>query len=475
MAAVRSDSRPRRVAVYGFHHPELIPAIDALVAGGVWEVPLWYGSGSGRRWTEDVAAWHLGCLQSDSADESPRAADGADGDLDPAALDAFLDQVARNPAMIDQPFAEYRRLWQRLLRRFDRQLRSANIDRVVFQNLPHEGFEWALYQAARRRSVETLLLYQTVLPNRFCFCWDLADFGWFVTVTADERRPVIEIERRFEKDLFYMRDALAENRSVERFDLAGTWNALRVRWRRGWRDWKAASGWDWLRGKSERPVHPDEDYRAQVHRLTRPVDWRRPFVYFPLHLQPELTTATLGDQYRDQLAALENLRAALDPEVWIYVKENPKQSWRWRGPAFFERLRQIPRTLLVDRSCDTYRLLRESQFAATVTGTVGWESVSGGKPVLVFGRPWYLSLAGVHRFGPDVALDDLRGARIDPAAFDASLANLCRKMPVGLVDLAYRAMVPDYRADENCNRLVEFLQTVAPMPPQVMVDDSVIP
>ena len=469
MAGPRTQREPLRVAVYGFHHPELVSVIEQLMARGVWQVPVWYGRGTAGTWSEDIAAWHLGDWGLDPRKGSGELSRGspplptASAD-DAAAFDAFLDQVARNPALIDQPFATYRRLWTALLEKFETQLSRQAIERVVFQNLPHEGFEWALYHAARRLGIATLLLYQTVLPHRFCYCWDLLDFGEFNTATADPRYPSVSIERRFEKDLFYMRET-ASNQAVTGSttrDRSATWQSARIRWRRRLQAWKSVSGWDRLRGKGPRPIHPEEDYQQNIQQTTRPVDWTRRFVYFPLHLQPELTTATLGDAYRDQLLALEQLRATLDPETWIYVKENPKQTYRWRGPAFFERLRRIPRTRLVDRHADTYRLLRESQFAATVTGTVGWESISGGKPTLVFGRPWYLSLAGVHRFQADGDLPQLAGVRIESAEFQTSLDQLCQRMPVGLVDLAYRPMVPDYTAAENQARLVEFLATSPP-------------
>src|SRR5690606_5348336 len=128
-------SRARRVAVYGFHHPELIPAIEQLVARGEWEVPLWYGRGRDRRWTEDIANWHIESLGGELTGDVDLAANDLSREVGAAAFDAFLDQVARNPALIDQPFATYRRLWQGLLLKFDRQLQAAAIDRVVWQNL----------------------------------------------------------------------------------------------------------------------------------------------------------------------------------------------------------------------------------------------------------------------------------------------------------------------------------------------------
>ena len=42
---------------------------------------------------------------------------------------------------------------------------------------------------------------------------------------------------------------------------------------------------------------------------------------------------------------------------------------------------------------------------ATITGTVGWEAITGGKPVIIFGRAWYKTLTGVYTFSPELDLE----------------------------------------------------------------------
>ena len=124
------------------------------------------------------------------------------------------------------------------------------------------------------------------------------------------------------------------------------------------------------------------------------------FVYFPLHYQPERTTNPEGGDYYDQFQALVKLRSLLDDDIAIYIKEHPAQFWPnrnggcARNSGYYRNLNAIEGVCFVDTGFDAFDLIDHSLFVATITGTVGVESASRGKPVLVFGNPWYKGMPG---------------------------------------------------------------------------------
>src|SRR5699024_10415704 len=135
-----------------------------------------------------------------------------------------------------------------------------------------------------------------------------------------------------------------------------------------------------------------------------------------------------GGKYVDQLLALERLSAFLPGDVCIYVKENPKQTYVMRGSFFYERLKRIKKVVLVPNDTNTYDLMKNALFISTVTGTMGWEAITGGKNVLVFGwGTWYKTLPGVYYFDDQPSYEQLVTARIDHKKLEAKTNALLSK------------------------------------------------
>ncbi len=136
-------------------------------------------------------------------------------------------------------------------------------------------------------------------------------------------------------------------------------------------------------------------------RLSGPVDLAAPYIYVPLHYQPENTTCPNGGLYDAQFLLVQMLSDHLPPGWRIYVKEYPNQfdyrlnGERARSLAFYGDLAKLPGVRFTPLDQSSFELIDRSRAVATITGSAGWEAVCRGKPVLLFGYIWYKGCEGV--------------------------------------------------------------------------------
>jgi hypothetical protein len=111
-----------------------------------------------------------------------------------------------------------------------------------------------------------------------------------------------------------------------------------------------------------------------------------PFVFFPLHLEPEATTQLYANYYENQLEVITALAKSL-PVSWVLaVKEHPNMK-SGRSWSFYRRLSRLPNVVLIAPETPSWRLVQECRLVATLSGTSGLEAGIIGKPALVFGDP----------------------------------------------------------------------------------------
>lgn len=133
-------------------------------------------------------------------------------------------------------------------------------------------------------------------------------------------------------------------------------------------------------------------------------DLDSPFVYFPLHYEPERTTNPDGAAFHDQARVVGTLREYLPESVALYVKEHPSQLYSCnpghlgRSEYFYDLIDNAVGVYLIPPEFSSIRLIDNSIFAATVTGAAALEAAIRGKKSIVFGNAWYLGCPNVHRW-----------------------------------------------------------------------------
>jgi hypothetical protein len=371
--------------------------------------------------------------------------------LSPRELIGFLERFSREKRSAGLDYHDQVHLAKSYFTWFIDLLSRTNISHALFELIPLTGLDYMCQLAAKRLGIQTAFCFPSIFPNRFFFCYDIEDFGSFRSVPSQETGSAPEIKWGYAQDLFYMRNRNFQGRygrPLCRF--------LRETWRHGFRKSSKPQRMSGVVETMLKGLDFEKNYRTHAV-ATDQLDLTAPFVYFPLHLQPELTTAALGELYNDQLDALERL-SALIPSNWlIYAKENPKQGCEQRGPEFFNRLEAMHKVRYVRKEVKTVDLLENAQFIATVTGTVGWEALLGGKPCLIFGLAWYSSMPGVVKYHDAVTVGEIMSQQPSQKQKLEQLDNIYAKTRAGIFDPYFKTIYPDYSKQKNVDALADFM------------------
>lgn len=264
------------------------------------------------------------------------------------------------------------------------------VDAVLMSNLPHQGSDAILSRLAQIKGVPVRYFTPSIFDG-YAYLSKSYD-RFYKELETTLHPPQIPIDNTARQAVSYMAP------------VPGVPIANRVKSKLGtFREFRQYSK-DYAARLFLRPL-----LSRHFHAAYRAMPWQKDFhpdtsrdhlnIYFPLHLQPELTTSFMGQTYTDQCLAISALVAFLKSQghaFTIYVKENPKQSFDQRQ---FLHLLQSDEVIMIDRSVPSSRLIEDCDLVATITGTAGWEAVKSGKPTLIFGTTWYESAPGVLTFG----------------------------------------------------------------------------
>jgi len=166
-------------------------------------------------------------------------------------------------------------------------------------------------------------------------------------------------------------------------------------------------------------------YRSFYSYLSKDFKIPKKYIYFPLHFQPERTTAPEGWRYSNQFSFLNDIVKYLPNDYVLVVKEHPmqfsklSQNLKSRTIWSYLKLYKNPRVkfapLMYD---DPYSLIDNSNLVLSITGTVVLEALVRNKPVAYVGYPWYAPLFPSGFANKDDikdTLDIIRNASINPS------------------------------------------------------------
>ena len=251
-------------------------------------------------------------------------------------------------------------------------------DIILFANYPHEGIDVILSCLAKFLNIKSIYLSQSLFQSGF-YASKSADYNNLIRA----KHP-FKLTNNSDINLFYMKNDF--KRTLEK-----TMNFFQQipKFYKFLHFTKLANRY--LKFKNQLIFLKNNKQNINSFHFKLP----DMYVYFPLHLQPEMTTSCLGKSYSNQLLALTQLRKIVPQDITIILKENPKQNYKQRNKYFYKFINSIPNTIFAPISMNSQSLIDESICVSTISGTVGYEALLSDKTCIIFGSTWYENFEGV--------------------------------------------------------------------------------
>lgn len=369
-------------------------------------------------------------------------------------LDLYMDMFERTSYGRVSTYTDRRDYFFLLGHIFFSLLKNKKIEYAFFVSPPHFGVDELLADICEFFSISVYYGYQSLFENRF-FILD-QDYKLISSNLSCEHEvnfPDVGNEK-----LFYMNNLRLKKRGW--WDIFFVYLKILLKIVKG-KNASFALKKNVRQIEYQKNMHKYQAYKSFGFKEVENLLKSKNYIYFPLHLQPEMTTSNLGGMdYRCQMQAIKDLLKIL-PDNWVLVlKENPKQDWRYRSSAFFASLINDERILLVNIATPSKLLIHYSRLVATVSGTVGWEAIRLKKPVVSMGKSWFSSLYGVTKFSFDLDVIKLSNFDIKQDLLKESFDNLMSSSWLGVLDPDYKCLCSDFNEFENAQYLDLLLKSL---------------
>lgn len=151
-------------------------------------------------------------------------------------------------------------------------------------------------------------------------------------------------------------------------------------------NWMDITRWNWRSAVEVRKaLHPNKLFERAINHAGSD------YIYYPLHVEPEATTAILSSHMSNQLFFIEQISKSMPAGFRLLVKEHQPMLGR-RPKGFYQSLKAIPDVHLVSPFDDNFSLIKQAKAVCVLSGTAGWEAIMLGVPVIVVGYAQYLGI-----------------------------------------------------------------------------------
>ena len=313
------------------------------------------------------------------------------------------------------------KIWLHIIKKFE-------INFVFFGNVPHEGFDYIIYSICKIKNIKLRLLYNLPEANNgpylVYFAKDIETQGLDIYEHFLElKKNTNEIDKNFlSKDLSFYLEKINENNEkyvgVLRKDANNTllyFNTLEknhsiLTYLKNV-IYRIFNYYIWNKKNRDQYFESKRIINNFYKKFSIDPDLTFKYIYFPLHYQPEASSSPLGGQFVNQDLIVDLLSWAVNEQTYIYVKEHPRESKKFsRNISFYKNILKNKNVKLINKNFNSMELIKNSIAVATITGSVGWESIFLSKPVLLFGYTSFQFAPGVFKISNK--LDILKALKI---------------------------------------------------------------
>ena len=117
------------------------------------------------------------------------------------------------------------------------------------------------------------------------------------------------------------------------------------------------------------------------------IEPKKPFIFFPLHLEQEMSLLIQAPFHTNQLEVIKNLVKSLPMGYELYVKDHPLMYARsWRKISIYKEIMNLPNVKLIHPSVAANELLEKCALVVTISGTTSLDAGFFGKFAIVLSK-----------------------------------------------------------------------------------------
>jgi len=132
--------------------------------------------------------------------------------------------------------------------------------------------------------------------------------------------------------------------------------------------------------------------------LLKTYNFKKPFIFFPLHIEQEHSLLNVAPFYTNQIEVIKNIVKSLPIGYDLVIKEHPTMISRdWRKISDYNLLMSLPNVKVIHPDESPENFLKKCSLIITISGTSAFEGIFYLKPSIIFSDTSFSSLSCVHR------------------------------------------------------------------------------